>query len=170
MFSLPSVDYVIILAVGLSMLTGLFRGFLKELTALCVWGLAIWLGFSYSDQLNPWLSSVIHDRSLQAVIGFVVIFFGVIIVGALFNRLISLMVHRSGLTGTDRLLGLLFGFIRGVLLVAFVMVVAEVTSFDRGHIARQSVFYQPLTPVTHWLSGFLPHVFALKGQVMRSPK
>ena len=38
------VDLAIIAVIGLSVLTGLFRGFVKELVALCVWILAIWLG------------------------------------------------------------------------------------------------------------------------------
>mgnify|MGYP006371064045 FL=1 len=41
------VDYVIIAIIGLSVITGLFRGFVKELIALTVWVLAIWLALNY---------------------------------------------------------------------------------------------------------------------------
>jgi membrane protein required for colicin V production len=54
------VDIAIISVIGLSVLTGLFRGFVKELVALCVWVLAIWLGINYSQSLDPWLQSYIQ--------------------------------------------------------------------------------------------------------------
>ena len=153
MFSLQLIDYVMLGVIALSMLTGLFRGFLKELTTLCVWGLAIWLGLSYAQQLTPWLSPYIHDRMLRTVIGFLIIFFAVILLGALVNLLVSFMVHRSGLSSTDRLLGVMFGFIRGLLLVCLLMLAADKTGFDKAYYTHQSVFYPHLLPFVHWLSG-----------------
>jgi membrane protein required for colicin V production len=154
--TLHAVDYIIVLVVILSMLTGLFRGFLKELTALCVWGLAIWLGFRYSDAITPWLQPHIHDAMLRSVLGFLIILFAVILFGALLNMLISAMVHRSGLSGTDRLLGVLFGLVRGGFIVAFIIVVLEATAPNQAHYAYESIFYPQLKPLVHWLSGFVP--------------
>ncbi len=52
------VDIAIIAIIGLSVLTGLFRGFVKEAVALLVWVVAIWLGFNYSQHLDPFLKKL----------------------------------------------------------------------------------------------------------------
>jgi membrane protein required for colicin V production len=138
------------------MLTGVFRGFFKELIALCVWGIALWLGFNYSNALYPWLSPYVHNALLCSVLGFVLIVLAVVVLGAIINALLSFIIHRTGLSGTDRLLGLLFGFVRGILLVAFIMVVVEMTTTDVARAVRQSLFYRPLSPVVRWIAGLVP--------------
>lgn len=152
------IDYAIIAVVGLSMLTGVFRGFIKELVALCVWVLAIWMAYHYSSALDPWLDRYIQDKTARMVVAFIAILLGVIISGGICNALLSFILRRSGLSGMDRLLGMLFGFARGVFIVAIVLVGVKVTSPTAKDYTNQSVLYPKFDPLVNWLYGYMPHL------------
>lgn len=55
----------------------------------------------------------------------------VVVAGAVVNRLIGMAVRKTGLSGTDRVLGMGFGFVRGVLLVGLLVLGAQVLELDR---------------------------------------
>ncbi len=150
------IDYVILGIVGLSILTGVFRGFVKELIALCVWALGIWLAFSYSQQLVPKLQPYVQDKTASVVIAFIAILLGTLVVGGIVNALLSFILQRSGLSGTDRLLGLVFGFARGMFIVALVILVVKMTSIPDTEYRQHSYLYARFDPIVNWLYGFSP--------------
>lgn len=158
-------DYSIIAVIALSVLTGLFRGFVKELVALCVWIAAIWLALNYANALDPWLLPYLQDKTVRVVAAFILILLATILAGAICNALLSFILHRSGLSGTDRLLGMGFGFVRGVFIVALLMLVVNMTSLVEKQSIQESRLYVKFDPLVVWLSGFTPefikqvHVF-----------
>ncbi|AMQ27634.1 TPA: CvpA family protein [Legionella pneumophila] len=150
------VDIAIVAIIALSVLTGLFRGFVKELVALCVWILAIWLGFNYSQSLDPWLSSYIEEQSVRTAIGFIIILFATLFVGGVVNAILSFILKRAGLSGTDRTLGMGFGFLRGVFIVALIMVAVKMTSLPYQEYSQKSKLYARFDPVVALLYSHLP--------------
>ncbi|AMV14072.1 CvpA family protein [Legionella pneumophila serogroup 1] len=150
------VDIAIVAIIALSVLTGLFRGFVKELVALCVWILAIWLGFNYSQSLDPWLSSYIEEQSVRTAIGFIIILFATLFVGGVVNAILSFILKRAGLSGTDRTLGMGFGFLRGVFIVALIMVAVKMTSLPHQEYSQKSKLYARFDPVVALLYSHLP--------------
>ncbi|MDI1353173.1 MAG: CvpA family protein [bacterium] len=152
------VDIAIIVIIGLSLLTGLFRGFVKELVALCVWIAALWLGFHYSQNLDPWLKSYIQEQSARTAVAFILILFATLFVGGVINALLSFILKRAGLSGTDRTLGMGFGFIRGVFIVALIMVAVRMTSLPYEQYARESQLYARFDPVVAVIYDHLPEV------------
>lgn len=152
------VDYIIIAVIGLSVITGLLRGFVKEIVALGIWILAIWLAYTYSQVLDPLLLPYIQDKTARTATSFVAIMIATLIAGGLFNVLLSIILRRSGLSGTDRLLGTGFGFIRGVFIVALVMLMVNMTSIPYQHYRSQSQLYAKFDPLVGWLSGFMPQL------------
>ena len=90
------IDIAIIAVIGLSVITGLFRGFVKELVALCVWILAIWLAFNYSQNLDPWLKSYVQEQSARTAIAFVIILFATLLVGGVINAILSFIFLSRG--------------------------------------------------------------------------
>lgn len=151
-------DYAIMGVVGLSVITGLFRGFVKELIALTAWVLAIWLAFNYSDAFDPWLQGYVHDSAIRKGIAFIGILFAILIVGGVFNALLSFILKRSGLSGTDRLLGMGFGFVRGVFIVALVMLAVQMTSIPYQEYKQQSRLYAKFDPLVNLMSRFTPEL------------
>jgi membrane protein required for colicin V production len=152
------VDIAIISIVGLSVLTGLFRGFAKELVALCSWVLAIGLGFQYASLLNPWLSRYIQEQSIRSAVGFIIIMFATLFVGGVLNAILSFIMNRAGLSGTDRTLGMGFGFIRGVFIVALLMTAVKMTSLPYQQYQEQSKLYAHFDPVVAVIYQHLPEV------------
>jgi len=150
------VDIAIIAIIGLSLLTGLFRGFVKELIALCAWVFAIWLGVKYAQAFDPWLKSYIQEQSVRTAAGFIIILLGVLLAGGIVNAILSFILKRSGLNGTDRTLGMVFGFVRGVFIVALLMVAVKMTSLPYQEYEKKSVLYSHFDPVVGVIYGHLP--------------
>ncbi|NBC13470.1 MAG: CvpA family protein [Gammaproteobacteria bacterium] len=121
------VDYVIIGIIALSAIIGLARGLIREVLALGVWIaalLAAWVFYRpVADQLTPWLST--PSLRMGAAVALIVV--GVLIAGAIIGWLLSLLVEKTGLTGTDRLLGMVFGAGRGAVVVALLVFLASLT-------------------------------------------
>ena len=151
-------DYAIIAVIGLSVITGLFRGFIKELIALCVWILAIWLALTYSSELDSWLLPYIQDKTARTAVAFVAILLATIIIGGLFNALLSFILRRSGLSGTDRLLGMGFGFVRGVFIVSLIMLVVKMSSVSHQEYTSKSTLYAKFDPLVNGLYGYMPEL------------
>lgn len=158
MQQLQWVDLIIVAIIGLSALTGLFRGFIKELIAIGIWVLAIWAGYKYSQNLLPWLQPYIQDKSVCTVIAFVIILLGVLIAGGIINALLGLILRGTGLGGMDKILGMIFGFVRGVFIVSLIIAILSMTSFPYQQYLQGSRLYPQLLPVIKWISGYLPHL------------
>lgn len=152
------IDCAIAIIIGLSIITGLFRGFVKELIALSVWGLAIWLASKYCQTFSVWVQPYISDKTACMVVTFIIILVAVLLSGAIVNTIISLILNRSGLSGIDRLLGMGFGFVRGVFIVALLMVVVKMTSLPAEEYREKSRFYAQFDGLVDKLYGYAPAV------------
>lgn len=150
------VDYSIVGVIGLSMATGLFRGFIKELVALCAWILAIGLALMYSPALQPKFQPYIHDKTACLVFAFIAILLATILLGGLVNALLSFILRRSGLSSSDRILGMGFGLARGVFIVALMMLVVKVTTASHEDYTQKSRLYAKFDPLVNWLYGYTP--------------
>jgi membrane protein required for colicin V production len=121
------VDYVIIGIIALSAVIGLARGLIREVLSLVIWVVAAFVAWTFhgsvADQLTPWLS----QPSVRVGVAFVLLVFAVLILGAILGQVLTTLVDKTGLSGTDRLLGVVFGAARGALLVAILVYLASLT-------------------------------------------
>lgn len=120
-------DYAILAVIALSGIVGFARGLVRELLSVAIWVGAALVAWLYHPLLAPELGDWIASPTLRKGAAFLILVFGVLFVGALVGHLISSLVSKTGLTGTDRLLGLLFGGVRGAVLVAMVVFMAGLT-------------------------------------------
>lgn len=150
------IDLILMGMIGLSSLTGLFRGVIKEVIALGIWIVGIWMGYHYSQSLTPWLQPYILNPTARTVAGFLIILVGVLFSGAVVNFILSLMLRRSGLSSIDKILGMGFGFLRGVFIVSLVLAVLKMTSLPYQQYTQGSVICAKLQPVVNWISGYIP--------------
>lgn len=150
-------DIIIVAIVLFSALISLFRGFVREALSLVSWVLAFWFALSFCHPLSDLLTNYIKSPTLRIGAAFGGIFVVVLIACGIINYIISTLVDKTGLSGTDRLLGIVFGLIRGVLLVAALLLVARLTTpMADEEWWTGSTFIQYFDPVEGWLQGFIP--------------
>jgi membrane protein required for colicin V production len=153
-------DYIFLGLIGFSILMSLARGFVRELCSLFNWVVATWWGFYGYKVIAEKLPPFIESPSLRGVLGFVLIFLFVLILGVISTWLLSQLVTKTGLGGTDKVLGLLFGGLRGVLIIALLILLARLTPLPEEHWWRTSVLVPYFQPLEQWLYNLLPHSIA----------
>ncbi len=149
-------DYAVLGLIVISILVGAIRGFIKEALSLAVWAAAFLVAFQYSGALAVQLENHIELPSVRTSLAFAGLFLGVLLVGGLLTFLIGKLVEKTGLSGTDRLLGAVFGGARGVVLILFLMLVAGLTPVPQDSWWQQSRTIQSLMPLAEWSAQFLP--------------
>lgn len=148
------VDYVLLGAFAVSVVVGFFRGFFREALSLVNWALALWLAWRFSGLLDPLLASV-SSPVLKLWLGRIVLFVGALLVGGLIGHLIVLLVKKSGLTGVDRTLGMVFGAGRGVMVVGALVIVFQMLEMDREPWWEESVIVPKTAELTQALREYI---------------
>jgi membrane protein required for colicin V production len=156
LLNLNVTDYIIVAVVLVSTLISLVRGFLKELMSLVIWFLGFWVAIKFYESFAVVLTPYIANVVFRQMASFAGIFFLILIFGMLFNYLLAFIVSKSGLSGTDRLLGMVFGCARGILLMAVVLLLISATSFIQDEWWKKSVLIPHLQVLVDWLRVFLP--------------
>ena len=149
-------DYVVVGIIAASILVGVLRGFVKEAFSLAVWIAAFLVAFQYSGALAMQLETHIELPSARTALAFTGLFLVVLLVGGLLTFLVGKLVEKTGLSGSDRLLGGVFGGVRGMILVLVLMLVAGLTPVPQDPWWQQSRTIQSLMPLAQWSAGFLP--------------
>ncbi|RDS83867.1 CvpA family protein [Dyella monticola] len=151
-----AVDLIIIAVLALSVLVGLWRGLISEVLALVTWIAAFWVAWTYGPGVSMHFEHSIHTPILRVLVGYGLCFIAVLIIGALVRFGIQALVDSTGLGGTDRLLGMIFGFARGVLLVTLVVFLVNLTSFAHQPMWRQSTLLPQFESLAGWLEHEMP--------------
>lgn len=141
------VDYILLVAFMISVGIGFFRGFFREALSLANWLLALWLAWRFSGVLDPLLASV-SSPALQLWLARILVFLGALLVGALLAHVVVLVVRKSGLNGTDRALGMVFGAGRGVLVIGILVIVFQLLEMDREPWWEESVIVPKTAELT----------------------
>ncbi|HBS27167.1 MAG TPA: colicin V production CvpA [Gammaproteobacteria bacterium] len=156
------VDIVVLVIIALSIIIGLFRGLIREALSLATWILAIWVGLTFADQVAAKLPFSLGSDTVQAVAAFGIIFIIILIIGAIINYLAGQLIDKTGLSGTDRMLGLVFGLLRGCLIIAILVLLASLTNMPNEDWWKDSLTLPYFDDIAAWLKGFLPPSLAEK--------
>lgn len=149
-------DYVIFGIITISVLVGAIRGFIKEVFSLVVWAAAFLVAYQYSGVIAQQLEGHIELPSMRTSLAFTALFLSVLLVGGLLTYLVGELVNKTGLDGTDRLLGGVFGGVRGLILILALILIAGLTPIPRDPWWQQSRTIQSLMPLAEWSMRFLP--------------
>ncbi len=136
-------DYVVIAVVALSVLLAVFRGAVREITALAGWAAALILSGLFAQQLAQWLPASL-SHMLRAVIAYVVIFLSVLLLSGLIGLLLAKLFRVAGLGFTDRAVGAVFGFVRGAVIVFVGVMFAGLTGLPKEAFWRKAALSGPV--------------------------
>lgn len=130
--------------VGASVLLGLWRGVVSELLALAAWVVAFFVARHFGGEAGHWMAKWIADPALSMAAGFAAVFFAVLAVFAVGRIVIALMLRAVGLGLVDRLLGAVFGVLRGVVIAFALVLLGGMTAMPREAWWREATFAPPL--------------------------
>jgi len=122
---LNGVDWVIIVVLTLSTLLSLWRGFAREALSLAGWVAAFVIANMFGDEMASLLAGLIDNITGRYVAAYAILFVGTLIVAGVATKLATQVVKVTGLTLLDRLMGTVFGFARGVILVLVAVFVLQ---------------------------------------------
>ena len=149
-------DYAILAVLAISVLVGALRGFIKEVFSLLVWSAAFLIAYHFADDVAKLMEDAVTLPSARTALGFTGLFVAVLLVGGLINYLLGRLVETTGLSGTDRLLGGVFGAARGLVLIVAVLLVAGFTPIPADPWWKDSATIQRMMPLVSWTAKYLP--------------
>lgn len=149
-------DIAILMIFALSMLIGLVRGLMVEVMSIVVWVLASAAAYLFGPVLAGWLGQQVELSSLRIFLGYGLVFVAVLVVGALLVFLLKKLIEGTGLSGTDRLLGMLFGALRGGALVVILILVVGLTPIPQDVWWQDSRAVAVLQPLAEQARAWLP--------------
>lgn len=149
-------DYAVVFILLASGLLGVLRGLVREVLSLIGWVVAFWVAFRYGAVAAGWMPESLPGGELgRHALGFVVLLIGTVLGASLAGMVVGQLLESTGLKPADRGLGLVFGLMRGVLLVMVMVTLASLTKlpeepFWRDAVSRPYVM-QAMESIKPWL-------------------
>lgn len=118
-------DYVIIALMAFSCIAGLYRGLLREVVSLITWLAAVWLSWHFAYLLEPHLGGALSSEAVRPWAARTIIFITVLLLGIVAGAIVTHFVRLSLFSSMDRLLGFLFGFLRGAVVLGLLVLLCH---------------------------------------------
>lgn len=149
-------DYTILAILAISILLSLVRGFTKEALSLAGWVASFWAAFQWNGWVQPYFEPYIETPSLRLVVAFMALLIAGLFISGLINFMIGHLIQKSGLSGTDRMVGIFFGLARGVAIVAVLVVLAKMTPLPNDPWWSQSQLLPHFESLAVQIQSYLP--------------
>jgi membrane protein required for colicin V production len=152
-------DWIILGSLTLSMLLGAWRGLVYEVLSVMGWVSAFILAQWFAPDMAQLLPMRGAGEAVRYAAGFVLVFVLSVFAAALLARLAKTLFSLVGLPPVDRILGAIFGLVRGAVLVLAAAVVATMTPLHTSEWWRESVGAGIASAAVKGLKPLLPQEF-----------
>ena len=133
-------DFILILILGMSSIYGFFKGFLTEVFSLLTWIIAVSVAYALGGQFEIIFEPILTSEVLRLWVSRLLILAFMLFIGGLVSRKVAKAVG-SSISG-DMLIGLGFGFLRGLVLICLLMLILEDTELYAEPIIQDAVFLE----------------------------
>ncbi len=146
------VDWAIIAVLTTSTLISLWRGFAREALSLLGWVAAFVLANLFADRLSNLLLNFIDNEPARYMAAFAILFVGVLLLFNLLGIVVRQLIRLTGLSLLDRLLGTVFGFARGlIILLVVVFILRQLMPASNQLALNQSLLMPHLDILMQWV-------------------
>jgi len=152
-------DLLMIGVMGLSGLVGLMRGLVREVLSLMTWGIAIWAGIRFSHDMAMLLEPFIPAPTARIAAAFGILFILTLIMAGMLGFVLARILETTGLSGVDRMAGLLFGVARGVLILTVGVFLARSTPFPKEPTWQAAQLIPVFQSLAIWMEAQVPPGF-----------
>lgn len=149
-------DWTVVVVIALSLVLGLFRGFVREVVALAGWVIAGWVAATFAQTLAAALPAAISEPTVRWGAAFFVIFLAVLIVASIASLFMRGLMRAVGLGLADRFLGAAFGALRGAAILVIAVLLAGLTPLREDPSWKQSRFMPALEAAANWIRPHIP--------------
>lgn len=126
---------------------GIYRGFVKEALSLLGWVLAIWGAWRFGAEFSGWVPEFIDDPVARIWVARGGLLIVVLVISGVISSVISFLMGKTGLDGTDRLIGMVFGLGRGLVLAGLAVNLLQVAGFEADSWWQESTVIPYLLPI-----------------------
>ena len=153
---MTGIDWGILAVLAISAALSLRRGFVKEALSLVSWIAAFVIARIFSGNLATLLVDYIDTPSARWVVAFIILFAGTVAIGAMINHLVVEMIRITGLSSTDRVFGMVFGLVRGLLILVAIVYGLQYTAVPKDPWWQDSTLMPHLEILADWARKILP--------------
>jgi membrane protein required for colicin V production len=148
---LTGVDVLILVVLLGSTVIGALRGFVREAVSVVFWVLAVWGAWQFGPVIEPHLGGLLADPSIAPWVGRLVILVLILLIGWVAGMLLSYFTRSIGLGPLDRVIGVLFGIVRGMVLVGLMIIGGELLHMNQEEWWNRSKLVPYGETVGDWL-------------------
>jgi membrane protein required for colicin V production len=158
---LTGFDFAVLIVIGLSALRGLWRGLLSELFALAGYVVAFLVARHYVGLVAGWIPPNWPGGELtQLLLAFGLLFVATMLVIGVLSALANRVTDATGLRAVDRSLGMVFGLVRGVVLVLLLVALSGLTTLPQHEFWRDALLRPYAEQGVRGLKPLLPDALA----------
>jgi membrane protein required for colicin V production len=152
-------DWVIGAIFLVSILIGLLRGFIREALSIVSWIMAIWLGITFCEPAGDFIAQFIDipAAAFRTSAGFALVFIGTLFLFSILSYIISKLVVKGAIKGTDRVLGVGFGALRAIAVVVAVILVARGFGMQSNDWWQNSNYLKYFETTANYVETLLPN-------------
>jgi membrane protein required for colicin V production len=150
------VDIIVLAILGISVAFGAWRGLVREVLALVAWVAAFLIANLLAPDAAKLLPRAMANEELRLLVSFVVVFIAALVGLSVLAILASKLVRIIGLGPSDRVVGGIFGLVRGLLVVMILVLLAGLTTVPRQPMWRNAILSAPLEAFAGYIKAWLP--------------
>lgn len=154
------IDWAMAIVLLLSTVVGVSRGVVREILSIVGWVIGIVFALKFSAQLAPMIPLDSLALSIRTIIAAVVIAVVCVFAVGLLGTVLRKMLEAADISAEDRILGSLFGLIRGTVFVCAVVFLAQLTDAPSSKVWRQSTLMPMAEVLVDWSEPMLPAALA----------